>query len=154
MRRGLSIAFVLLGLAVAAPALGAPPTAPAAKPKTPPLLPAGVRIAGVRVGGLDTPAATRAVELAFEKPLPVVVAGIVHALTVSTRLPLRFETALVRPATTRADIGAVILINRGLNRLTWFDNGTVRRFPVATGQAIYPTPAGRFQIVVKWKNPW
>ena len=27
-------------------------------------------------------------------------------------------------------------------------------FPVATGQAIYPTPRGRFHIVVKWKNPW
>jgi len=30
----------------------------------------------------------------------------------------------------------------------------VRKFGVATGQAVYPTPLGRFQIVVKWKNPW
>ena len=30
----------------------------------------------------------------------------------------------------------------------------VRQFRVATGQAIYPTPLGRFQIIVKWKNPW
>jgi lipoprotein-anchoring transpeptidase ErfK/SrfK len=49
----------------------------------------------------------------------------------------------------------VIVIHRGLNRLMLFD-GTrfVRTFPVATGQAIYPTPLGRFQIVVKEKNPW
>ncbi len=30
----------------------------------------------------------------------------------------------------------------------------VRTFRVATGQAIYPTPLGRFTIVVRWKNPW
>ena len=29
-----------------------------------------------------------------------------------------------------------------------------RTFTVATGQSIYPTPLGRFQIVVKWQNPW
>ena len=50
---------------------------------------------------------------------------------------------------------AVIVIHRGINRLILF-NGTrfVREFPVATGQAIYPTPLGHFQIVVKEKNPW
>jgi L,D-transpeptidase ErfK/SrfK len=49
----------------------------------------------------------------------------------------------------------VIVIHRGANRL-YFYKGTrlVRIFPVATGQAIYPTPLGRFQIVVKEKNPW
>jgi lipoprotein-anchoring transpeptidase ErfK/SrfK len=29
-----------------------------------------------------------------------------------------------------------------------------RIFAVATGQRVYPTPLGAFQIVVKWKNPW
>jgi lipoprotein-anchoring transpeptidase ErfK/SrfK len=29
-----------------------------------------------------------------------------------------------------------------------------RTFGVATGQASYPTPLGRFHIVVKWRNPW
>ena len=48
----------------------------------------------------------------------------------------------------------MILINRSLNCLTYFDRGQLRRFPVATGQAIYPTPAGTFHIVVKWVNPW
>jgi lipoprotein-anchoring transpeptidase ErfK/SrfK len=30
----------------------------------------------------------------------------------------------------------------------------VRTFGVATGQRQYPTPLGRFRIIVKWKNPW
>ena len=49
----------------------------------------------------------------------------------------------------------MILINRAANRLTLFrpDNQLWRVFPVATGQAIYPTPAGRFSIIVKWVNP-
>ena len=49
----------------------------------------------------------------------------------------------------------MIVIHRGVNRL-FFYNGThlVRIFPVATGQAAWPTPLGHFQIVVKWKNPW
>jgi lipoprotein-anchoring transpeptidase ErfK/SrfK len=35
-------------------------------------------------------------------------------------------------------------------------NGTKleRQFHVATGQNVYPTPLGRFSIVVKWRNPW
>jgi L,D-transpeptidase ErfK/SrfK len=49
----------------------------------------------------------------------------------------------------------VIVIHRGINRLYLY-NGTrlVRVFPVATGQAAWPTPLGHFQIVVKQKNPW
>jgi lipoprotein-anchoring transpeptidase ErfK/SrfK len=50
---------------------------------------------------------------------------------------------------------AIIVVHRSLNRLVLF-RGThwVRAFPVATGQAIYPTPLGRFSIIVKEKNPW
>ena len=48
-----------------------------------------------------------------------------------------------------------IVIHRGINRLMLYDGARlVRTFPVATGQAIYPTPLGHFQIVVKWVNPW
>jgi lipoprotein-anchoring transpeptidase ErfK/SrfK len=49
----------------------------------------------------------------------------------------------------------VIVIHRAANRLYLY-NGVrlVRTFPVATGQAIYPTPLGHFEIVVKWVNPW
>jgi lipoprotein-anchoring transpeptidase ErfK/SrfK len=83
-----------------------------------------------------------------------VVAGIVHALAHGERTPLRFKTKTIKPSLTRRDVGPVILINRSLNRLTYYAQGLVRRFPVATGQSIYPTPRGRFHIVVKWVNPW
>jgi lipoprotein-anchoring transpeptidase ErfK/SrfK len=63
--------------------------------------------------------------------------------------PLKTVTA---PATARQ---AVIVIHRGSNRLYLY-NGVrlVRTFPVATGQPIYPTPLGHFEIVVKQLNPW
>ena len=51
--------------------------------------------------------------------------------------------------------GPIIVIHRGVNRLVLFDGSHyVRSFSVATGQAIYPTPLGHFEIVVKEKNPW
>ena len=47
------------------------------------------------------------------------------------------------------------MIQRGSNILTLYRGSReVRQFRVATGQAIYPTPLGRFQIIVMWKNPW
>ena len=49
----------------------------------------------------------------------------------------------------------VIVIHRGSNRLHLYQGMRAWRvFPVATGQASYPTPLGRFDIVVKWRNPW
>jgi lipoprotein-anchoring transpeptidase ErfK/SrfK len=82
------------------------------------------------------------------------VTGIVHALVTNDRAPLRFATTTIQPGVTTADLGPVILINRSINRLTYYGSTITREFPVATGQAIYPTPAGRFHIVVKWKDPW
>ena len=235
MRRGLfSAVAAVLVLAAAGPA-GA-----ATKP-----LPPRVHVAGVKVGGLDRQAATRAVEQAFAKPLTVVVdrrafalrpanlatpyvdgavgkasvsapgtnvrlvvsvhgeavralvdriaqkvqhraaAGdlalqlrngkpyvapgafgrkldtgdlvrhIVHQLTANSRLPMHFTTTTVEPRALAAASHRVIVINRGQNTLSLY-NGTKlwREFRVATGQAAYPTPAGRFHIVVKWENPW
>jgi lipoprotein-anchoring transpeptidase ErfK/SrfK len=82
-------------------------------------------------------------------------AAIVSALSANKRGPLRFRQKVIRPTVTRTTFGAVIVIRRGSNRLYLY-NGmhSWRVFPVATGQAIYPTPLGRFQIVVKWRNPW
>ena len=49
----------------------------------------------------------------------------------------------------------VIVIHRGSNRLYLYDGvRIVRVFPVATGQAQWPTPLGHFEIVVKQRNPW
>jgi lipoprotein-anchoring transpeptidase ErfK/SrfK len=80
---------------------------------------------------------------------------LVAALTHNSRLPIRVHTRTVTPMLGPSSAGPIIVINRTLNRLSLFD-GTqlVRRFPVATGQAIYPTPKGDFKIVVKQVNPW
>jgi lipoprotein-anchoring transpeptidase ErfK/SrfK len=49
----------------------------------------------------------------------------------------------------------IIVIHRGSNRLYLYEGvRLVRIFPVATGQAQWPTPLGHFQIVVKQVNPW
>src|SRR5262249_13171228 len=71
-----------------------------------------------------------------------------RALTGNSRLRVTVRAQTVRPDVTAANLGPVILINRSQNRLTLFhDNNEIwRAFPVATGQAIYPTPAGRFAI--------
>jgi len=207
-------------------------------------VPVGVRIAGIRVGGLTPAAASAAVRSAFAKPLPLVVDGkrvqlhpaklakayvapaigharasrsgtnvhlvvsvrgaavrsavaalsrkferkgrgatltfvngkpwikaqvdgraldqgalvqrVVHALNANMRRPLAVHLEKTVPTVTAGSFGPVILINRETNRLTLFhpDNTVWRTFPVATGQAIYPTPTGRFSIVVKQMNPW
>jgi lipoprotein-anchoring transpeptidase ErfK/SrfK len=84
-----------------------------------------------------------------------VVRDLTDELVRGTREPIKVVAKLTKPPITPATIGPVIVIKRGSNRLTLY-NGmhVVRQFGVATGQSIYPTPLGRFQIVVKWKNPW
>ena len=60
----------------------------------------------------------------------------------------KLEAAAAKPT-------PVIVIHLGSNRLYLYSGiHLVRVFPVATGQAAWPTPLGRFQIVVKQKNPW
>jgi lipoprotein-anchoring transpeptidase ErfK/SrfK len=80
---------------------------------------------------------------------------IVAALSGNTRLPVRVRTKTIAPAVSVATFGKVIVIKRSLNRLYLYDgNKLFRTFPVATGQAIYPTPRGEWHIVVKYRNPW
>jgi lipoprotein-anchoring transpeptidase ErfK/SrfK len=69
------------------------------------------------------------------------------------------RTVIVAPLRTieaaSAKSEAVIVIHRAANRLYLYSGtGLVRVFPVATGQAAWPTPLGHFEIVVKQKNPW
>ena len=84
------------------------------------------------------------------------VARIERALASNVRRAVAVRPLPVKPCLTARSIGPVILINRALNRLTLYrpSNALWRTFPVATGQSIYPTPAGRFTIVVKQVNPW
>ncbi len=90
---------------------------------------------------------------AIDKPL--LLQRVAGALTGNVRLPLTVKEKVVKPTVTAQSIGPMILINRETNHLTLFhsNNKVWRVFSVATGQAIYPTPAGRFSIVVKWINP-
>jgi lipoprotein-anchoring transpeptidase ErfK/SrfK len=77
------------------------------------------------------------------------------ALADGKRDAITLTTAVVRPKVTRRNFGPVIVIRRSSNRLFLYDGMKYRRFfAVATGQSQYPTPLGRFKIVVKWKNPW
>jgi lipoprotein-anchoring transpeptidase ErfK/SrfK len=80
---------------------------------------------------------------------------IVAALAANSRLVVRVHTVAVAPAVAADAFEHVITINRSTNHLTLYENAKVQRvFPVATGQAIYPTPRGTFHIVVKYRNPW
>ena len=80
---------------------------------------------------------------------------IAAALTDGTRTGIVLTQTTVRPKVTRRNFGPVIVIRRKSNRLFLYDGARYRRFfAVATGQQQYPTPLGRFSIVVKWRNPW
>ncbi len=86
---------------------------------------------------------------------PAAVAAIVRALHTNARRPLELEVRYRPAEVTRDGFGPVIVIHRGGKTLELFDGVKHRRtFGVATGQAAYPTPLGRFDIVVKWRNPW
>jgi L,D-transpeptidase catalytic domain len=81
--------------------------------------------------------------------------AIMGALVANKHGPLRLRQKTIAPAVTRTSFGPVIVIRRGSNRLHLYRGmRSWRVFPVATGQSSYPTPLGRFKIVVKWRNPW
>ncbi len=80
---------------------------------------------------------------------------ILAALRANDHRPVRLPIKALEPSVTRAGFGSVIVIRRGSNRLHLYRSAKPwRTFGVATGQRIYPTPLGRFSVVVKWKNPW
>jgi lipoprotein-anchoring transpeptidase ErfK/SrfK len=83
------------------------------------------------------------------------VTAVVAELKASSRNPVTLRFRQTKPAVTRKTFGEVIVIHRGQNRLFLYEGMRFRRaFSVATGQSQYPTPLGRFKIVVKWRNPW
>ena len=72
-----------------------------------------------------------------------------------TRAPIAVQTTFKKAAVNEQTIGPVIVIRRGSNTLTLYNGERiVKKFGVATGQVVYPTPLGKFQIIVMWKNPW
>ena len=83
------------------------------------------------------------------------VRDITAALVRGLREPIALVQTRLRPKVTRRTFGPVIVIRRNSNRLLLYNGMRFRRlFGVATGQRQYPTPLGRFTIVVKWRNPW
>jgi lipoprotein-anchoring transpeptidase ErfK/SrfK len=80
---------------------------------------------------------------------------IVGALRGNTRLPVRVRTKPVAPSVSVGTYADVIVINRSINRLFLYKAGKLRRtFGIATGQPSYPTPRGKWHIIVKYRNPW
>jgi L,D-transpeptidase catalytic domain/Putative peptidoglycan binding domain len=76
-------------------------------------------------------------------------------LVTNRRTPVRLRFRALPPQLTRASFGPVIVIRRGSNGLYLYDGMRLwRAFGVATGQSRYPTPLGRWRVVVKWRNPW
>ncbi len=83
------------------------------------------------------------------------VAALVAALKANETRRVSLPLQVLKPKVRRAGFGPVIVIRRGSNRLDLYDGERLKReFTVATGQRIYPTPLGRFEIVAMWKNPW
>ena len=81
--------------------------------------------------------------------------AIVRTLARYRRGPVSLPVRSVAASVRKRDFGPIVVIRRGSKRLFLY-RGTrfVRAFGVATGQSSYPTPLGRFEIVVKWRNPW
>jgi lipoprotein-anchoring transpeptidase ErfK/SrfK len=81
--------------------------------------------------------------------------AILRALRANRRTGIELAVEGVPQKVTRTTFGPVIVIHRGSNQLYLYDGMKPwRTFGVATGQSVYPTPLGRFDIVVKWENPW
>jgi lipoprotein-anchoring transpeptidase ErfK/SrfK len=152
---------------------GAVGRARAAKPGTSIPLVVSVRGSAVRAWAkkiarrIDRRPATEAVKLRDGRPwIPprafgrrldqaLLVQRVVRALARNTRLPVQVRTKTLQPLPSAHGSPAVIVIDRGKNLLFLYKNTKAwRTFQVATGQAAYPTPRGRFEIVVKWTNPW
>lgn len=67
----------------------------------------------------------------------------------------RVAVKVLEPARTVVKFGAVIVIRRGANELRYYRGAQLRRkFGVATGQSVYPTPTGMFRIADMQLNPW
>jgi lipoprotein-anchoring transpeptidase ErfK/SrfK len=86
---------------------------------------------------------------------PRMAARIVRALRQGSRKPVALAVDWVQPKVTKANFGPVIVIKRDSHALVLY-NGTSywRSFPVATGQAAYPTPTGQWSIITMDENPW
>jgi lipoprotein-anchoring transpeptidase ErfK/SrfK len=80
---------------------------------------------------------------------------IVRVLQSPTIHRTRVAATVVEPKRSVVKFGPVIVIRRGANELRYYQGAKlVRKFGVATGQTVYPTPTGMFTIVDMQRNPW
>jgi len=81
--------------------------------------------------------------------------SIVQRLRATSRARVKIRHSSQPAENKRSAFRSVIVVRRGSNQLYLYRYDHLRRtFRVATGQSIYPTPLGRFDIQVKWRNPW
>ena len=84
--------------------------------------------------------------------------AVVLALRTQSRDPLELPFEEIDAAVTSAGLGRAIVIRRGTNQLLLYQVANkpklIRMFKVATGRSQYPTPLGKFEVVVKQLDPW
>ena len=82
-------------------------------------------------------------------------AAIEAALVQGRRDPVTVRYVSVKPKVRVRDLGPIVVIGRYANRLFLYEGSElVAAFPVATGEARYPTPLGTFRIVDMQRHPW
>jgi lipoprotein-anchoring transpeptidase ErfK/SrfK len=80
---------------------------------------------------------------------------IVRALQTPQIRRISVAAKTLEPARTVRKFGPVVVIRRGANELRYYEGARLlRKFGVATGQAVYPTPTGMFSVVDMQLNPW
>jgi lipoprotein-anchoring transpeptidase ErfK/SrfK len=89
------------------------------------------------------------------------ITAIVLALQRTQRGPVEVPAQVIEPSVRASSFGPIIVIRRDSKWLYLYREVTParpvtfwRRFEVATGQPIYPTPLGSFEIVVMERDPW
>jgi L,D-transpeptidase catalytic domain len=81
--------------------------------------------------------------------------ALAYMLRTNRRDVVPLLTEDVPPKVTPDNFGPVIIVFRDSKRLTLFDGRrAVRTFPIATGQAQYPTPLGIYSIATMQRDPW
>jgi lipoprotein-anchoring transpeptidase ErfK/SrfK len=82
-------------------------------------------------------------------------AAIERAVRLAQREPVAPVFRTTAPRVTLRSLGPIIVIHRGSNALHVYEGRRLlRRLPIATGQARYPTPLGTFTVVDKQLHPW
>jgi lipoprotein-anchoring transpeptidase ErfK/SrfK len=113
--------------------------------------PAAARVTGATAAGPEFTASRPGVAV----DASAMQAALTRALADGTRTPVQLVTKAVPAKRTIAQFGPVIVVTRAANTLRLYDGRKlVRTFRVATGQAIYPSPAGVWRIKDKQKDPW